>query len=228
MVTVPVVFLSGAGLPSWIWDDVRSGLTGQQTLVVEPPRGSASLAEHAGAALEQASRQRVVLVAHSVGGAVAAEILARCPDLVAGVLGVRAVVPAPGRSFVATLPLPARAVLPILLRVAGTRPPEAAVRKGLAAGLPEPSIDRLVADLVPESRRLFTDRVSPATEVLVQPRGYLATTADREVALAVQQRSALTLRAQWTETVVGGHLAPLEHPDVVLRAVQRLLSELPD
>ena len=225
--TVPIALVSGAGLPSWIWDDVRAGVAGRQTLVVEPPRGSASLVKHAEAVLAQAGQPRVVLVAHSVGGAVAAEILARSPERVAGVLGVSALVPAPQRSFAGSLPLPARAVLPVLLRLAGTRPPEAAVRKGLAAGLPGPTVDRLVAELVPESRRLFTDRISPAARVSAQPRGYLATTADRELALAVQQRSAATLGAQWTETVDCGHLAPLERPDVVLRAVQRLLSEVP-
>lgn len=225
--TVPVLFLSGAGLPDWIWDEVRAGLDGRWTGVVEPPRGSASLADHAAAALAQAPSSTVVLVAHSVSGAVAAEALARHPERVAGVLGVSAVVPRPGSSFVRSLPFPARAVLPVVLRIAGTRPPAAAVRKGLAAGLPMPTVDRLVAELVPESRRLFTDRVSPAADVTLQPRGYLRTTADREVALAVQQRSAATLQAQWTETVDGGHLAPLEHPDAVLRAVARLLSEVP-
>jgi pimeloyl-ACP methyl ester carboxylesterase len=224
--TVPVLFLSGAGLPSWLWDEVRAGLNGRRSVVVDPPRGSAPLAEHAAATLAHAPGPRVAIVAHSVGGVVAAEVLARYPERVAGVLGVSAIVPRPGRSFVGTLPLPARAVLPVVLRVAGTRPPEAAVRQGLAAGLPAPIVDRLVAELAPESRRLFTDRVARADAVVRQPRGYLLTTADREVRPALQQRCAATLQAQWTETVDGGHLAPLEHPGAVLRAVERLLRDV--
>lgn len=141
-------------------------------------------------------------------------------------LGVSAVVPRPGSSFVRTLPLPARAVLPVVLRVAGTRPSEAALRRGLATELPPATVDRLVTDFAPESRRLFTDRVTAAADVVRQPRGYLCTTADREVALALQRRSAATLQAQWTDAVDGGHLAPLEHPGAVLRAVERLVREI--
>lgn len=222
--TEPVAFLSGAGLPEWVWDDVRAGLGDRRTLVVAPPRGSASLAEHAQACVDQAGEPCVV-VAHSAGGAVAAELLATRPEHVVGVLGVSAVVPAAGRSFVGSLPFPGRLLLPLLLRVAGTRPPEAAVRKGLGAGLPEPVVDRLVADLEPESRRLFTDRVSGGASGGPQRRGCLVTTLDREVPLAVQQRSALALGARWTETVEGGHLAPLEHPAVVVAALERLLRE---
>lgn len=224
--TAPLVFLSGAGLPAWIWDEVRAGLDGRPSVVVEPPRGSASLAEHAAAALAQAPGPRVVVVAHSVGGVVAAEVLARYPERVAGVLGVSAVVPRPGGSFVGSLPFPARAVLPLVLRVAGTRPPERSVRQGLGAGLPAPVVDRLVADLEPESRRLFTDAVAGATSVVGQPRGYLCTTADEEVALVRQQRSAAVLQARWVETVDAGHLAPLQHPAAVLQSVERLLREV--
>lgn len=223
--TVPVLFLSGAGLPSWLWDEVRAGLGGRRSVVFDPPRGTASLAEHAAAALAQAPGPRFAVVAHSVGGVVAAELLARSPERVAGVLGVSAVVPRPGHSFTSTLPFPARAVLPVVLRVAGTRPPEAAVRKGMAAGLPAVVVDRLVAQLAPESRRLFTDRVSAAPGA-GQPRGYLRSAADREVSPALQQRCAAALQVQWTETVDGGHLAALEHPDAVLGAVERLLREI--
>ena len=42
----------------------------------------------------------------------------------------------------------------------------------------------------------------------------------------MQQRSVAVLQAQWTETVDGGHLAALEHPEAVLRAVQRLLGQV--
>lgn len=224
--TVPVLLLSGAGLPAWMWDDVRAGLPDRPSVVFAPPRGRASLAEYATAALEQGPADRFAVVAHSAGGVVAAELLARAPQRLAGVLGVGAVVPTPGKSFAATLPPPARLVLPLLLRVLGTRPPAAAVRNGLAAGLPQEVADRIVADLVPESRALFLDRTSGRPGEHDVPAGYLRTTADREVPPAVQQRCATTLGARWTVDVDTGHMAPLERPQAVLQALVRLLDDV--
>lgn len=224
--TDPVLLLSGAGLPAWIWDGVRAGLQDRPSVVFEPPRGRASLAEYATAALEQAPADRFAIVAHSAGGVVAAELLSQAPQRLAGVLGVSAVVPTPGRSFAATVPAPARMVLPLLLRVLGTRPPEAAVRKGLAAGLPQQHADRIVADLAPESRRLFLDRTSVRRGGRGVPAGYLRTTADPEMRPALQQRCATTLGARWTVDVDGAHMAPLERPQAVLQALTRLLNDV--
>src|SRR5687768_782997 len=134
---VGVVFLSGAGLPTWIWDDVRARVPDRPTYVgPRPPGEHASLADHAKAALDAAETDRFVIVAHSAGGMVAAEILGQQPGRVAGLLGVSCVVPAPGASFVGSMPFPNRVVLGLVMRMVGTKPPEKALR-AQAAGLPE-------------------------------------------------------------------------------------------
>ena len=222
----PLVLLGGAGLPAWIWDDVRAGLpAGSDSLVARYPRGGTpSLAEHAEAVLAQAPWPAFALVAHSVGGVVAAEVMARAPGRVRGVLGVAAVVPRPGRSFTGSLPFPARVVVPAVLRLAGTRPPATAIRAGLARGLPDAVADRLVAEFDPEGVRLYRDAASERD--LPGARGYLVTTRDREVDAATQRRSAATLGATWTEELPTGHLPMLEDPQGVARAVARLLGSL--
>lgn len=220
----PVLFLGGAGLPDRIWDEVRAGLPeGTESAVARyPRRGTASLADHADAALAQAPWPDVALVAHSVGGVVACEVLARAPERVRAVLGVAAVFPRPGRSFTGALPLPARLVLPAVLRLAGTRPPAKAIRRGLAGGLPDDVAGRIVDEFDPESVRLYRDRTS--ARELPTVRGYLLTTADGEVDAATQRRSAATLGATWTEELPTGHLPMLEDPHGVSRVVQRLLG----
>lgn len=222
---VPVLLLSGAGLPAWIWDDVRP----HGAVVAAYPRGRASLADHADAVAAQAPVERFVVVAHSIGGVVAAELLARHPTRVAGVLGLCALVPPPGRSFVSAQPFPARVLLPAVLRVAGTRPPTSAVRRGVAAGLPTATADRLLADFVPESRRLYLDQVTDDRapgRAASAARGYLRTTSDPEVGEALQTRSASCLAADWIEDVATGHLPQLEQPEAVVRALGRLLSQV--
>ena len=220
----PVLFLSGAGLPAWIWDDVRADLPGPGSVVASYPRDAeASLADYADAAAAQISAPTFAVVAHSAGGVVATSLLSRHPGRVTAVLGIAAVVPRPGRSFINSMPFPTRLVLGAVLRAAGTRPPARAVR-ALARGLPDSVADRIVADFDPEPVRLFRD---PAPERdLPAARAYLRGSQDKEISAAVQRASAATLRATWIEELPTGHLPMLQDPIGVSRAVQRLLASI--
>jgi len=67
------------------------------------------------------------------------------------------VIPKPPGSFLSAMPLPNHWVLSVAMRIAGTRPPDNAIRKSFAAGL-EP----FVADRIePDSRKDFIR--TPAT-----------------------------------------------------------------
>jgi pimeloyl-ACP methyl ester carboxylesterase len=109
-------------------------------------------------------------------------------------------------------------------RVAGTRPPDAAIRKGLGAGLPDDVVQGLVEDYAAESPALFLERTG--TPVLPPVRRYLMTSRDREVPTAVQRSSAGTLRAQHVTEVATGHLPQLEAPGAVLQELRLLLGEV--
>ena len=214
--TEPVLFLSGSGLPAWIWDEVRAGLR-DSCVAPRPDAPTAGPVEYAAAALAAVEWPRFTVVAHSVGGVVAQALLAAAPDRVTGVLGVAAVWPTPGRSFTGALPAPQRWLLPVILRLAGTRPPEKQLRTGLGAGLPAATVDRLVADFTPEARRLF---VTPAPSGGVPGRaGYVHTTADRDVPPALQRTSAAALGGDFRRELVTGQLPMLADPAGLLAAV---------
>ncbi|MFE6862927.1 alpha/beta fold hydrolase [Nocardia sp. NPDC057668] len=220
--STPVLFLSGAGLPAWIWDAVRAELPVSSVVAEHPRGGRASLREYAEAALAQAPEGSFVLVAHSAGGAVAGEIVAAAPDRVAGVLGVAASIPVPGGSFVSALPVPQRYVIGPIMRIAGTRPPEKAIRAGLGSGLGEDDLTRLVADFTPESQRLYRDRLSP--HAFPERAGYVVTTADREFAPALQRRYAARLTPAAPRELATGHLPMLEDPKALTRVVTEFLA----
>jgi pimeloyl-ACP methyl ester carboxylesterase len=207
---VGVLFLSGAGLPPWMWDNVRARVTDHPTYVgPRPPGADASLGDHATAALDAAESERVVIVAHSAGGMVAAEIAGQRPDRVAGLLGVSCVVPSPGASFVGSMPFPNRVILGLVMRMLGTRPPEKALR-AQAAGLPEPVVDRIVSDFVPESQRYYRD---PAPDVGAPAlRRYVCTTRDEELPEALQRSFARRLGVDPPDELTTGHLPMLEDP----------------
>jgi pimeloyl-ACP methyl ester carboxylesterase len=223
----PLLLLSGAGLSSWIWDDVRNELAAAHpTVVAERPRhASATLTEYAAAALASAPWERFAVVAHSSGGAVAAELVALAPDRVTAVLAVSAVVPKPGQSFVTSMPFPQKLVLNVAMQLAGTRPPDSAIRRGVASGLDQETADRIVADFSPESVRLYRDK--PRAGSFPERRGYLTTTQDAELPTGLQRRFAGHLAATWTESVGTGHLPMLEAPESLARSIENFLAARP-
>ncbi|WP_350347921.1 alpha/beta hydrolase [Agromyces sp. G08B096] len=220
--SLPVLFLSGAGLQPWIWDDVRASLPSTSAVAPRPTDPDASLSDHVAAALDAAPAERFAVVAHSIGGVVGLELARRAPDRVAAVLGLAAAVPAPGDSFVSAMPAPNRWLLAAMLRLAGTRPPESAIRRGVAAGIPEATADRLVAEFAPESSRLYLDRTGDGP--FTAARGYLGTTRDPEFPAALQRRFAQRLGEHWSGELPSGHLPMLECPDRTSAAIQTFLD----
>ncbi|WP_370616844.1 alpha/beta fold hydrolase [Mumia sp. Pv 4-285] len=222
----PVLLLSGAGLPAWIWDETRDLLALRETVVApRPGTGDAPLSDYVDAALRSAPWERFAVVAHSSGGVIGAELARRAPHRVTALLAVCAVVPRPGASFVASMPFPQRHVLSLAMRFAGTRPPDSAIRRGVAAGLDDATAARIVADFAPESVDLYRGRVGRAP--LTQPRAYVTTTHDRELSPALQARFAGNLAPSWRGNLGAGHLPMLEDAQGVSRAVTTFLAGPP-
>ncbi|WP_166354376.1 alpha/beta fold hydrolase [Phytoactinopolyspora limicola] len=219
-----ILFLSGAGLPAWIWDDVRRDLgDGYETQVASRPDGSkARLRDYAEAAIGSAPAGEFTIVAHSAGGLIGAEITRLVPDRVSAFLGVSAVIPAPGGSFISAMPAPNRWVLSVAMRLAGTRPPDSAIRRGLAHGLTDEVTDRIIADFHSESPHLYRDRIGRGA--WSGWRGYVHTTGDRELPLKLQQRCAQRLGAGWHDDLATGHLPMIEDPKAVAGLITRFLD----
>jgi pimeloyl-ACP methyl ester carboxylesterase len=221
---LPTLFLSGSGLPAWVWEEVRATLPGE-TRVAPSPADGASLAEHAQATLEHASDwPRFNVVAHSIGGVVAAAVAARAPERVAGLVAVAASVPAAGSSFVGALPFPQRHVMSLMVRLLGTRPPAKVIRAGLCAGLDPAQANRIVAEFTPAPKTLFLDPV-PA-HVLPRASTYVLTTKDTELPPGLQAKYAAQLGGDVVRLETG-HLPMLEAPAPLSRILRGRLTDVP-
>jgi len=147
---------------------------------------------------------------------------------VAAVLGVAAVIPASGASFASSLPFPNKIVLPLVLRVAGTRPPESAIRKGLAAGLDEETVQRLIADLQPEPVKYFTTRTMGNEAMRAVPlKKYVVTTNDAELTARTQRGYAAQLGAHGVIEIASAHLPMVTNAADVIAAAQDLTESHP-
>ncbi|MFV0434557.1 MAG: alpha/beta fold hydrolase [Leucobacter sp.] len=220
-----ILFLSGAGLPAWIWDGVRHRLrASHETRVApRPTSGEVGIRAYVNAAIDAMPTERIVIVAHSAGGVVGAEISRLAPERVAGFLGVCAIVPQPGGSFLTAMPIPNRLMLSVAMRLAGTRPPDAVIRKSLARGLDEQTADRLIAEFAPESQSYYRERIGERR--WAGARGYVLTTEDRELPATLQQRFAKNLGATWHRELPAGHLPMLESPEALAETVAGFLGE---
>lgn len=218
--TTPLLLFTGAGLPGWIWDEARTSLTPSRDSAVAsaPSPRTTSLQDHAQRVLDEVPWPAFIVVAHSVGGVVATALAALAPQRVHGFLGVAAAVPATGRSFLSTLPLPNRLVLGALIRVVGTRPPEKAIRAGLTGSLDRAVADRIVADFSAAPPWLYR-HAAPARH-LPQRRGYLFTAEDKEFSPRMQSTYADELGSTWRRTMTTGHLPMLQDPAGFSQAVE--------
>lgn len=222
------VFIHGAGLNGGVWDCVVEGL-GHPCLKVEYPLrdrnvisghhlGLEDYVNHMAEQLRAWGTNKFVIVAHSLGGVLAMELASRFTGRVAGFVAIGAAIPKRGGSFVSVLPFPQRVIMPIILKTAGTKPPEFAIRNGLCSDLPEEQASRIAAEFVPESRRVYTDRVQASIPDV--PKLYVKLTQDKEFGLSIQESMIANLSADGVESLSSGHLPMLSDP----RGVQRILD----
>lgn len=224
-----ILCISGAGLPAWIWHDVQQLLGGPDhvRIAARPARIAGSdVRDYAHAAIGSAPTGRFAVVAHSSGGVIGAEITRLAPERVSAFLAVTAVIPEPAGSFLSAMPAPSRWVLGAVLRFAGTRPPNAAIQRGLAHGLDDRTTDRIIADFAPESVGLYRGRI--AGQPWSGRRGYVFTAQDRELPIAAQRRSAQRLGPDWTGHLDTGHLPMIENPHALAGSVAAFLAAARD
>lgn len=158
-----IIFIHGAGLGGWIWDDVIRRMDQPALPVDLPNRGNGhankdlKMSDYFQAVVSQIDnwdKDRFVLVCHSLGGALGLRIASHYGQRVAAFVGFGAAIPVNGGSFASALPFPQKFILPLIMRMAGTRPPDAAMRKGLCNDLTEEKTGEVIRRFTPESRKV--------------------------------------------------------------------------
>ena len=224
----------GAGLDVWVWNDLLP-LVEAPTLPAAFParvagqtvRDGLRLQDYTDTIIEQIDEwdvSRVILVGHSIGGAVCMEVASRLANRFVGFVGLSAAIPEPERSFLSYLPFHQRVVQRAMLRFAGTRPPKSLIRWSLCAELIDEQADRVVAEFAPESRYLFTDpRDGGIPEVQTR---YIQTKMDRAVTPGLQTKMATALGTDDIVTLETGHLSMLSRPDELASALNEFLARI--
>ncbi|TFE23736.1 alpha/beta fold hydrolase [Cohnella luojiensis] len=227
------VFIHGAGLEGRIWKRVAESLDRPRLLVDFPLRQSAmesrrelTLHDYAKDVQRQIKEwevKRFIIVAHSLGGVVALQAAELFSERLAGFVAVGAAIPNKGGSFLSILPLPKRLLMSIILRLAGTKPPESAIRAGLCNDLSLEQVDEIIQRFVPESVRVYTDSVKAVLPEV--PRLYVKLTNDKEFGQPLQDRMIRNLSPERVVTLNTGHMPMLSDPDGLSVILKDIASE---
>lgn len=214
------MYVHGAGLDTWIWNDLTQLQDTAHLCASFPDRGRElgvrkglglqEYADHVCRQIEEFSADNVIVVSHSVGGVIGLEAASRLREKVAGFVGVCAAIPTPGNSFLSCYPFHQHLVQRVIVRVIGTKPPDSAIRDSLCAGLSEEHTSRVIDQFTPESRRLFTDECTAAIPDV--PTLYVKTTNDKEMSSSLQDTMSTNLRADEVRTIESGHMPMLSNP----------------
>lgn len=231
---IGLVFVHGAGLGGWIWEAMAPELDFPHLFTEFPGRDAAAssteglglndYARHVRDQVDELPVDRLAIVARSLGGVVALKLAEALSDRLAGFAGVGAAIPSDGGSFVSSLPLGKRALTTVLVRLAGTKPPESAIRRGLCSDLDAEQADEVVRRFVPESRAVYFERThAPVPGVSTM---YVRLTEDREFGVPLQRVMAGNLGAGDVREIASGHMPMLSKPDQLARVVNEFAAGL--
>lgn len=223
-----VIYLSGAGLNPVIWDDVCAKVTTPGTAIAhgrEPATTLSSAVQDVLAQIQKLDARRYVIVAHSLSGVIGVEVARALGDKLDGFIAVTATIPSLGGSFTSALPFPQNLLMPLLLRIVGTKPPAAAIRSGLCSDLNDQQAAAIVDAFAPEPRSLYVDKTS-TSQLPVSKYLYVRTLDDKEIPASHQATMAKRLPGGVVVDIAGGHMVMISHPDELATIINQFIATL--
>jgi pimeloyl-ACP methyl ester carboxylesterase len=225
--SIGLLLLPGAGLGSWVWRDVTSKLKVPYATVDYPHNdANAGMDAYVAAAMQQAETlktEKIVIAGHSFSSTIGLCIAEALGDKVAGFVAIAGAVPANGGSFVSSLPFPQKLIMPLVIRLAGTKPPAESIRKSYCNDLDAATTKLVLDSYAPETKQIYFDRSAQPPQV---PRLYIQTTIDTDFPIGMQDAMAKNLGATQKVTIESGHLPMLAKPDELARQLNDFCASL--
>ncbi len=229
-----IVLIHGAGLGSFIWDELMPMLDIPVIAVNFPNRNKGDEAnaqltfnDYVQSIIEQikkCEKRKIILVVHSIGGCIGLKLADHLEKNLAGFIAICAILPRNEESFVSGLPFPKNILMPIVLRIFGTKPPKKSIEKELCNDLTHWQTAKIVDNFTPESRLLYTTIIRytvPAIKKL-----YIKCTNDNSLTVVRQDEMIKNLNIQSVETIKSGHLPMLSFPKKTAQIIKEFVNSL--
>lgn len=231
-----MVFIHGAGLGGWIWEDVIQQLDYRDSAFAIDLLGrgkskksiqALGLQDYVDDVIKQIHQKQldnIILVAHSLGGVIGIEVAKKLGSKLKGFVAVSAAIPTVGKSFITSLPFMQSLIMGALIRILGTKPPESAIRKSLCFGLDAQSERNVIETYSPESTRVYLDKVT--ADVPSVPSLYIRTILDKDFPIAMQTDMARHLKHAKIIDIKSGHLPMLCQAGALADALNKFYTQV--
>lgn len=218
---IGIILIHGAGLNSSIWSDLTKKIDNPILGIEFPNRKSnnnlnskLTFDNYVDTAVTQIRRwqkDNFIIVTHSIGACVGLKVAEHFNNKLKGFVAIGSVVPKSGQSFISSLPFPQKLLLPFLLSLFGTKPPEKSIIAELCNDLPPETTSKIVNEFTPEAKALYTTKI--IFDLPDIKRLYIKLTNNKSMSINLQDEMAKNLKATKIEIINSGHLPMLSKPD---------------
>jgi pimeloyl-ACP methyl ester carboxylesterase len=227
-----VILIHGAGLGGYIWDELKPLLTLPSLAIEFPNRkpsevsnSNLSLVNYIQSTIDQIEKvdfENIIIITHSIGGVVGLKVVEYFGDKVIVFIAITSSVPKNGGSFVSSLPLPQKLILPVIMTLAGTKPPDSEITKGMCSDLSLEQRTKVISNFTPEAKSLyFTKIIYPQLDY---PKLYIKTTKDKEFSIDMQNQFAQNLGTQNIQTIDCGHLPMISNTPELANIINQFIK----
>lgn len=209
-----IVLIHGAGLNSSIWDGLKTEIKFPILAIDFPNRKADENANdilifdnYVNATIDQIenwNKGSFIIVAHSIGALLGLKMANHFKKELKGFVVISSVIPGNGNSFVSSLPFPQKWILPLIIKLFGTKPPQKSIERELCNDLTAEQTSKIVNEFTQESKALYTTKINfklPDTKRL-----YIKLTNDKSMPSTLQDRMAKNLNTDKVATIDSGHL----------------------
>lgn len=231
--SIGIVFINGAGLSPSIWDDLINEFPFACLTIEFPSKTVDAKSVHtvsfddyvqaAAAQINQWHINRFVIVAHSIGACVGLALASQFKTELMGFVAIASVIPQSGKSFTNALPAPQKFIMPIVLRLFGTKPPQKSIANELCHDLTPNQASNVINGFRPESKALYLTKIEynlPETNRL-----YIKLSDDRSIPPALQGQMALNLKAHQVQPINSGHLPMLSQAKALGEVLSAFINQ---
>ena len=228
-----IVLIHGAGLGNYIWSETNQYFNNPFLLIQYPNRevGDKSnrrilFEDYLNSAIKQIDDWEVnqfTIIAHSIGGCIGLKLNEYFKERVNGFIGISAILPKKGMSFTDCFPFPQKLILPVILKLFGTKPPEKLIKDELCNDLEPFQSEEIIKRFSPESIKLYTTKLkynsTPENSLFVK------LTNDKSITESMQNEMIKNLKCKEIVELDSGHLPMMSKPKELAEIINNYLGE---
>jgi pimeloyl-ACP methyl ester carboxylesterase len=231
---IGIAFIYGAGLSKWIWNDI-SKLIDVPCLYVDYPGRDKNSKSNKGLTIDDYSNfisdqinnwdiEKVVIIAHSIGGVLALNTLNKIKPQLIGILAISASIPVNGGNFLSSYPLFNRTLMKCVFKLLGTKPPKAAIIQSLCNDIPIERANEVVNRFTQESLSIYIQTIKYNLPDV--PKLYIKLTNDAAFGIQIQDKMIENLMPQIIIELNTGHLPMISKPNDLAKIINEFVSKI--